>query len=110
MIAAAVAILASVVSCPKEIPYRPPDRATAIRLRPHLRVGHSVEEAPSACVTRDGRIYFGLGFYEGEGADGIGGVGMYDPATKKLQVAARRGFATSPSPRSRTTARRSGSA
>ena len=86
MIAAAVAILASVVSCPKEIPYRPPDRATAIRLRPHLRVGHSVEEAPSACVTRDGRIYFGLGFYEGEGADGIGGVGMYDPATKKLQV------------------------
>ena len=82
MIVAAILILA----CLNEVPYKPPDRATAIRLRPHLRVGHSVEEAPSVCTEHEGRLFFGLGFYEGEGEDGVGGIGVYDRATKKIEI------------------------
>jgi hypothetical protein len=72
--------------CQKTVPYRQPDQQTAIALRPHLRVGNSVEEKPAACHERDGVIWFGLGFYEGEGSDGVGGIGRYIPATKQIEV------------------------
>ena len=72
--------------CREAVPYRPPSREQAVALRPHLRVGHSVEEAPQSSVEAGGRLWFGLGFYEGEGMDGVGGVGMYDPASKRIEV------------------------
>ncbi len=68
------------------IPYHPPDAQTAIALRPHLRVGNTVEEKPTSCDERDGVLWFGLGFYEGEGSDGVGGVARYDPKTKQIEV------------------------
>jgi len=69
-----------------KVPYKHPDRNTAIRLRPHLRVGNTIEEDVGPCVEVNGVRYFGLTFYEGEGSDGIGGIGRYDPSTKKLEV------------------------
>jgi hypothetical protein len=72
--------------CIAAIPYHPLSREQAIALRPHLRVGHSVAEAPESCVEAEGKLWFGLGFYEGEGEDGIGGVGMYDQHSKRIEV------------------------
>jgi hypothetical protein len=42
-------------------------------------------EISSACLF-DGRIWVGLGFYEGEGSDGFGGIGFYDLQTGELGV------------------------
>ena len=72
--------------CLRSIRYEPLPREQAVALRPHLRVGHSAEEAPATCVQADGKLWFGLGFYEGEGMDGVGGIGMYDPVTKRLEI------------------------
>ena len=44
------------------------------------------EEKPSIPAYYDGNIWFGLGFYWGEGAIGTGGIGRYTPATKQLEV------------------------
>lgn len=68
------------------IPYQPPAVAEAIRLRPHLRVGHAAEEDVGACVEKNGYLWFGLTFYEGEGMDGIGGLGVYSRRTRRVEV------------------------
>jgi hypothetical protein len=72
--------------CASEAPYVNPDREEAVALRPHLRVGHSVEEQVSDCVEKDGINSFVLDFYEGEGADGIGGVGRFNTTTGEIEV------------------------
>jgi hypothetical protein len=72
--------------CRRRVPYRHPERDEAIALRPHLRVGPSVEETVGPCVEAEGALWFGLTFYEGEGSDGVGGVGRYDVATKQIEV------------------------
>ena len=38
-------------------------------------------EINSVCVSEDSSIWVGFGYYEGEGYDGIGGIGFYDPHT-----------------------------
>ncbi len=62
----------------------------AILLRPHIAhiPPEHLELHPSigACHQVDGVIWFGISFYEGEGSDGMGGVGRYDLATKQLEV------------------------
>lgn len=73
-------------ACGEGVPHEPLAQEEAIRLRPHLRVGHSAEETIEACDRRNGYVSFGLGFYEGEGADGVGGIGRFDPATGDLEV------------------------
>lgn len=70
----------------RAIPYRNPSRDVAVKLRPHLRLGHSVEEEVGPCVRRNDLLWFGLTFYEGEGADGVGGLGAYSPATGTIEV------------------------
>jgi hypothetical protein len=44
------------------------------------------EEKPSIPAYYDGHIWFGLGFYWGEGSIGTGGIGRYTPATKQLEI------------------------
>lgn len=44
------------------------------------------EQSATACVEVDGIWYFGLGFYDGEGITGVGGLGRYDPASGALEV------------------------
>ncbi|GEM_PF-6712471 len=73
-------------ACRQRVPYTPPPRSEAVALRPHLRNGNSIAESPGPCVSVDGVLYFGLAFYEGEGEDGVGGLGRYDPASKTLEV------------------------
>ncbi len=40
----------------------------------------------TACVAVDGVWYFGIGFYDGEGSTGVGGLGRYDPATGEIDI------------------------
>lgn len=73
------------------IPLDYPDFEHFRRSRPdHLagaspqQVDISVEIGP---VTDDGdRIWFGLTFYDGEGLDGVGGVGWFDPHTREAEL------------------------
>lgn len=39
-----------------------------------------------ACHRSDDVIWFGISFYEGEGATGVGGVGRYDLQTKQMEI------------------------
>lgn len=73
-------------ACATIVPYENPPGDEAVALRPHLRVGHTVEETPQSCVERQGYVFFGLGFYEGEGVDGVGGIGRYDTRTGEIEV------------------------
>ena len=77
---------ASESACATLVPYENPPVDEAIALRSHLRVGHTVEETPESCVERQGYVFFGLGFYEGEGVDGVGGIGRYDERTGEIEV------------------------
>jgi len=43
-------------------------------------------EIMAGCVSEDGEIWVGFGFYEGEGSDGIGGIGYFDPRTGESGV------------------------
>lgn len=36
--------------------------------------------------SQDNLIWFGLGFYDGEGTSGIGGIGTFDPVSKKYKI------------------------
>lgn len=45
-----------------------------------------IDEKPSACVSHDNFIWFGINFYEGEDHTGTGGFGRYHPETKKLEI------------------------
>lgn len=74
------------IACAARVPYENPPSDESIALRPHLRLGHTVEESPESCVERQGYVFFGLGFYEGEGVDGIGGIGRYDTTTGEIEV------------------------
>lgn len=58
-----------------------PDHASGVSLD---NVDIDVEIGP---VTDDGdRIWFGLTFYDGEGLDGVGGVGWLDPLTREADL------------------------
>lgn len=45
-----------------------------------------IEQNVSACVEEGRYVYFGIGFYVGEGFAGIGGVGRYDKQTRKMEI------------------------
>jgi len=65
-----------------EIPLPPADAVEAVRGQPVTEV----EQKVSACVEQGRYVYFGIGFYWGEGSDGIGGVGRYDRQTRKMEI------------------------
>ena len=71
--------------CP-DIPYVDISTEEAVALRPELRTATDIGQAPSVCVQHSSEVWFGLGFYEGEGSNGIGGVGRFNPQTKKLEI------------------------
>lgn len=43
-----------------------------------------VDTTIGATTVAEGKIWFGLNFYSGEGHEGIGGVGFFDPVTQKF--------------------------
>lgn len=45
-----------------------------------------VEQEVSACVEEGRYVYFGIGFYWGEGSAGVGGVGRYDKQARKMEI------------------------
>jgi hypothetical protein len=61
-------------------------KAEAVRLRPALRRAESIEQRIGAMTEHDGFVWFGIAFYEGEGVNGVGGVGRYDPRTGETIV------------------------
>lgn len=69
------------VSLP-EIPLPVIDVVEAVRGQPV----QEVEQKVAACVEQGRYVYFGIGFYWGEGSGGIGGVGRYDKQTRKMEV------------------------
>ena len=61
-------------------------KSEAVRLRPALRRAESIEQRIGATTEHDGFVWFGIAFYEGEGVNGVGGVGRYDPRTGETIV------------------------
>lgn len=64
-----------------------------LALRPEYRKEiHERENAtefvqtPTSCKQAGSDFYFGLSFYGGEGATGVGGIGRFNTETKKLEV------------------------
>jgi hypothetical protein len=45
-----------------------------------------IDQKVSACVESGGYVYFGIGFYWGEGTRGVGGIGRWDKKTGKVDV------------------------
>lgn len=73
------------------IPLDYPDFEHFRRARPDHLVGVSPEHIDLSVdigpVTDDGdRIWFGLTFYDGEGFDGVGGFGWFDPSTREAEL------------------------
>ena len=58
----------------------------AVALVPGLHNAESIEQNVSDWTEYDGFIWFGIGFYSGEGVDGVGGIGRYDPRTRKMVI------------------------
>ncbi len=59
----------------------------AVVLRPEFKdYKYEIEQKITAWTDRTGMIWFGIGFYSGEGTTGVGGIGRYDPKTKKMEV------------------------
>lgn len=61
-------------------------REEAIALRPVLKNALEIEQKVTASIEYGELIWFGIGFYSGEGTSGVGGVGRYDPTTKTLEI------------------------
>lgn len=77
-------------SCAALVPPIPLTVEEAVLLRPHVGQvpGDSVHvhQSIGACQRVGDVIWFGIAFYDGEGYEGVGGVGRYDLATKRLEV------------------------
>jgi hypothetical protein len=77
-------------ACAELVPPIPLTVEEAILLRPHVgEVPQSllgVHQSIGACQQVGDVIWFGISFYDGEGYEGVGGVGRYDLATKRLEV------------------------
>lgn len=72
--------------CGAEMPEIVLSRKEAVTLRPHLEEAYEIEQKVSACTEYSGYVWFGIEFYEGEGVDGVGGVGRYNPKTRKMEI------------------------
>lgn len=76
-------------------PVPPPllSHAQAVELRPELKeqereyqFEYEIKQRVTAWAEHGGAIWFGIGFYEGEGVTGVGGIGRYDPTAKQMEV------------------------
>ncbi len=61
-------------------------RKEAVALRPSLQQAEQIEQQVYAW-TRYGEFnWFGIGFYDGEGMSGVGGIGRYHPKTQQMEI------------------------
>src|SRR3989442_8490403 len=58
----------------------------AVALVPRLQEAIGIAQEVSAWTEHGGVIWFGIGFYSGEGTDGVGGIGRYDPRKKNTVI------------------------
>lgn len=72
--------------CRANIPLPKLTAAEAKGLREWRYEPDEYEQHATACVEVDGVWYFGLGFYDGEGITGVGGLGRYDPTSGVLEI------------------------
>lgn len=77
-----------------------PTVSLLLQYRPHVRshfgfdeqtenfidIVQDVSSTISTACEAEGRIWVGFSFYEGEGSEGYGGIGFYDPTTNKIGV------------------------
>lgn len=61
-------------------------REEAIALRPSLQQAEQIEQNVYAWTEQGGYIWFGIGFYDGEGYSGVGGIGRYEPKTQRMEI------------------------
>lgn len=85
-------------SCATGLPPRERLVEDALRAEPSLvkrPLDHTISAAPrdndidqdyGACARRDGSIWFGISYYEGEGSTGTGGIGRYDQKTGRTEI------------------------
>lgn len=84
--------------CPSGLPSGGQLVEDALRAEPSLvqkPLDHTISIEPSdndvsqdygACALRDGNVWFGISYYDGEGQTGIGGIGRYDPRTGRSEL------------------------
>ncbi len=58
----------------------------AVALVPRLQEAEAIAQDVSAWIEHNGAIWFGISFYAGEGTDGVGGIGQYDPKTGQTVI------------------------
>ncbi len=58
----------------------------AVALVPRLQEADEIEQTVSAWTEHNGAVWFGISFYAGEGTNGIGGVGRYDPKSGQTVI------------------------
>ena len=85
-------------SCAPGLPPRERLIEDALRAEPSLAqkpLDHTISAAPrdndidqdyGACTPRHGSVWFGISYYDGEGTTGIGGIGRYDPRTRRTEL------------------------
>lgn len=71
-----------------------------LKYRPHVRehfgydeskysfseAVNGIEQSIGHMILKDGRIWFGITFYEGEGSEGVGGLGFFDLKTERFGI------------------------
>lgn len=61
-------------------------REEAVALRPSLQQAEQIEQQVYAWTRYGEFIWFGIGFYGGEGVSGVGGIGRYHPKTQQMEI------------------------
>lgn len=69
-----------------EIKHLSPEAAGSIDTSGGEDGGTGIEQKAVSCVKQGDIVWFGIGFYCGEGVCGLGGIGRYDTKTGKLEV------------------------
>lgn len=58
----------------------------AVALVPRLKDAEHIDQRVSDWTEQDGITWFGISFYSGEGSDGVGGIGRFDPTLNKTVI------------------------
>lgn len=58
----------------------------AVALVPRLKDAEDIDQRVSDWTEQDGITWFGISFYSGEGSDGVGGIGRFDPTLNKTVI------------------------
>lgn len=79
-------LMSSKKNCAVAIPEIKMTIKEALATRELENVPLSIEQKVSTCVQNGDDVYFGIEFYEGEGVDGVGGLGKYNTKTKEMEI------------------------